>query len=90
MPLTYKQYKILTIEVLIDRLIARNIFWLAFEICNYRKLTGATATNRVLIHWARTMVSKDASDDTIARTIITKLGDAQGISYAEMSVLLHS
>lgn len=36
-PLTYKQYNIVTLEVLIDRLVARNVFWLAYLICDYLK-----------------------------------------------------
>jgi hypothetical protein len=52
MPLTYKQFKLLTTEVIIDRLIARDKFWLAYEICGYLKLTGTKSTCRVLEHWA--------------------------------------
>lgn len=85
-PLTSRQLNQLTIKVLIDRLIARNVFWLAFLICDYLKLTDAHTTNRVLVHWASSMTaSVDASDDTIARTIIEKIGDQPGISYAEIA-----
>lgn len=84
-PLTYKQYKIVTLEVLIDRLVARNVFWLAYLICDYLKLNNDRATNRVLVHWAGQMVQADASDDTVARTIIDKIEERQGISYAEIA-----
>ena len=43
-------------QVLIDRLINRSNYWLAFEICKYLKLNDSTATNRVLVHWASSMV----------------------------------
>jgi len=83
--LTYKQYKIVTLEVLIDRLVARNVFWLAYLICDYLKLNNDRATNRVLVHWAGQMIQADASDDTVARTIIDKIEERQGISYAEIA-----
>jgi hypothetical protein len=75
-----KRYEVMTLKVLIDRLVARNIFWLAFLICDYLKLADPAATNRVLVHWAASMVSESAADDTIARTIIDKIGDRFGIS----------
>eukprot|EP00039_Didymoeca_costata_P016266 m.287847 g.287847 ORF g.287847 m.287847 type:complete len:856 (+) comp16368_c0_seq11:226-2793(+) len=84
-PLSYRQFKLLTTEALIDRLIARNIFWLAYLICDYLKLTDSHTTNRVLVYWASSMVSKDANDDTIARTITDKIQDRRGISYAEIA-----
>ena len=72
-PLTARQLNQLSIKVLIDRLIARNIFWLAFLICDYLKLTDTHTTNRVLVHWASSMTANmSASDDTIARTIIAR------------------
>eukprot|EP00041_Stephanoeca_diplocostata_P031359 m.975716 g.975716 ORF g.975716 m.975716 type:complete len:861 (+) comp23942_c1_seq8:368-2950(+) len=87
MPLTYRQFKMLSIEVIIDRLIARDVFWLAFEICKYLKLTGSKSTNRVLEHWACRLVSADASDDKIARKIIEKLAEesVEGVSYAKIA-----
>jgi hypothetical protein len=49
------------------------------------KVKDADATNRVLVHWAALMVQADASDDTVARTIIDKIEERQGISYAEIA-----
>lgn len=84
--LTYRQLLALSIETLIDRLINRGIYWLAFEICKYLKLSDSTATNRVLVHWASSMVmNQDADDDAIAKTIIRKIGDTKGISYTEIA-----
>jgi hypothetical protein len=85
LPLTYKQYKLLSLQVVIDRLIARNVFWLAYEICKYLRLDGRKATNRVLVHWAKQLVKTDNSDDSVARTIISKLSDVDGVSYAEIA-----
>ena len=39
----------------------------------------------MLVHWASQMVQADASDDTVARTIIDKIEERQGISYAEIA-----
>ena len=87
MPLTYKQFKLLTTEVVIDRLIARDKFWLAYEICGYLKLTGTKSTCRVLEHWASRLVALDGSDDRIARKIIEMIETEQvaGVSYAKIA-----
>ena len=81
--------------MLIDRLINRSIYWLAFEICKFLKLNDSTATNRVLVHWASSMVGtcatctccdarqvmkQSADDDAVARTVISKIGDTKGMS----------
>ena len=42
----------LTLEVLIDRLMMRKLFWLAFEICKYLKMPGDNGVNKVLSTWA--------------------------------------
>lgn len=57
MPLTVRQFRELTVEVLVDRLINRGIYWLAYEICQYLKLEGTQATSRVLVHWASSTIS---------------------------------
>jgi hypothetical protein len=85
MPLTHRQLQLLTVEALVDRLIARGVFWLAFEVCRYLKLRGRSATNRVLVHWAGKMVALDANEDLIASTIVAKLGPVPGISFAEVA-----
>lgn len=87
MPLTYKQYKFLTTEVIIDRLIARDKFWLAYEICGYLKLTGTKSTCRVLENWASKLVALDGSDDRIARKVIEMIEseNVAGVSYAKIA-----
>ena len=45
-----------TTQVLIDRLINRSLYWLAFEICKYMNLTQSHAANRVFVHWASQLV----------------------------------
>lgn len=61
-------------QTVIDRLINRGIYWLAFEICSYMKLHDTDATKRVLVHWASSLVSivcilfavKSASRDVVS------------------------
>ena len=83
-PLTYQQYKLLGPIGLIDRLINQNQHLLAWRICHYLKLRG----DRVLVHWAcaKVMVKKTIeSDSEICETIVKKLQDIPGISYAEIA-----
>eukprot|EP00911_Craspedida_sp_UC1_P002587 UC1_evm5s1915 len=85
-PLTMRQFRELTVEVLVDRLIARGIYWLAYEICKFLKLEGTQATSRVLVHWASSMIRNTAAEDeVVADTIIEKLRDTRGISFAEIA-----
>ncbi|XP_072434982.1 vacuolar protein sorting-associated protein 16 homolog isoform X2 [Chiloscyllium punctatum] len=51
-PLTYPQYKQLTIEILIDRLILRRLYPLAIRICKYMKISELQGASRILAHWA--------------------------------------
>lgn len=79
-PLTYRQYKELGIRVLVDRLIARGLYWLAYEICKYLKLEGQAETRRVLVQWACSQVKRsDADDDAVADIIIDKLKSTEGL-----------
>eukprot|EP00051_Salpingoeca_urceolata_P027676 m.482711 g.482711 ORF g.482711 m.482711 type:complete len:836 (-) comp22644_c0_seq1:37-2544(-) len=85
-PLTHRQLTNLSLEVVIDRLIARGVYWLAYEVCKYLKLEDSKATNRVLVHWASSLIQNHvADDDVIAQTIIDKLGNSKGISFAEIA-----
>ncbi|GCC27552.1 vacuolar protein sorting-associated protein 16 homolog isoform X1 [Chiloscyllium punctatum] len=85
-PLTYPQYKQLTIEILIDRLILRRLYPLAIRICKYMKISELQGASRILAHWACYKVQqKDEPDDSIARAINHKLGDTPGISYSEIA-----
>ena len=54
-PLTMAQFHRLTPRVVIDRLLARRLFPLAQEICQWLALPPKSGVNRVLQHWARYM-----------------------------------
>ncbi|XP_059822989.1 vacuolar protein sorting-associated protein 16 homolog [Hypanus sabinus] len=85
-PLSYPQYKQLTIEVLIDRLILRKLYPLAIKICEYMKISELQGASRILAHWACYKVQqKEEPDDSIARAINHRLGDTPGISYSEIA-----
>lgn len=85
-PLTHTQYKQMTVQVLIDRLVYRKLYPLAIEICRYLKTPEYQGVSRVLKHWACCKVQqKEESDDVIARVVSVKLGEAAGISYSEIA-----
>uniref|UniRef100_A0A8B9HT77 Vacuolar protein sorting-associated protein 16 homolog n=1 Tax=Astyanax mexicanus TaxID=7994 RepID=A0A8B9HT77_ASTMX len=85
-PLTHTQFKQMTVQVLIDRLVYRKLYPLAIEICRYLKTPEYQGVSRVLKHWACCKVQqKEESDEVIARTISLKLGEAAGISYSEIA-----
>uniref|UniRef100_W5MDE9 Vacuolar protein sorting-associated protein 16 homolog n=1 Tax=Lepisosteus oculatus TaxID=7918 RepID=W5MDE9_LEPOC len=85
-PLTHPQYKQMTVQVLIDRLVYRRLYPLAIEVCRYLKIPEYQGVSRVLKHWACNKVQqKEEPDDVIARAVNQKLGDAVGISYSEIA-----
>lgn len=85
-PLTYTQYKQLTIEVLLDRLVLRRLYPLAIQICEYLRLPEVQGVSRILAHWACYKVQqKDVSDEDVARAINQKLGDTPGVSYSDIA-----
>ncbi|NXN69322.1 VPS16 protein, partial [Himantopus himantopus] len=85
-PLTFTQYKQLTIEVLLDRLVLRRLYPLAIRICEYLRLSEIQGVSRILAHWACYKVQqKDKSDEEVAYAINQKLGDTPGISYSEIA-----
>ncbi|XP_043916624.1 vacuolar protein sorting-associated protein 16 homolog [Protopterus annectens] len=85
-PLSYTQYKKLTISTLIDRLVLRKHYPLAIKICEYMKIPEISGTSRLLAHWACYKVTqKNSCDEDIARIINEKIGDAPGISYSEIA-----
>ncbi|CAB1327603.1 unnamed protein product [Coregonus sp. 'balchen'] len=79
-PLTHTQYKQMTVQVLIDRLVYRQLYPLAIEICRYLKTPEYQGVSRVLKHWACCK-----PDESIARAVSVKLGEAAGISYSEIA-----
>ncbi|XP_076871793.1 vacuolar protein sorting-associated protein 16 homolog isoform X2 [Brachyhypopomus gauderio] len=85
-PLTHTQFRQMTIQVLIDRLVYRKLYPLAIEICRYLKTPEYQGVSRVLKHWACCKVQqKEEADESIARAISVKLGETPGISYSEIA-----
>uniref|UniRef100_A0A8C5DAU4 Vacuolar protein sorting-associated protein 16 homolog n=1 Tax=Gouania willdenowi TaxID=441366 RepID=A0A8C5DAU4_GOUWI len=85
-PITHDQYKQLTLQVLIDRLVYRQFYPLAIEICHYLKIPDFLGVSRVLKHWASCKVQqKDLSDEAIARAVCGKVGDSPGVSYSHIA-----
>ncbi|XP_056226167.1 vacuolar protein sorting-associated protein 16 homolog isoform X2 [Seriola aureovittata] len=86
LPLTHTQFKQMTLQVLIDRLVYRQFYPLAIEICRYLKIPDYQGVSRVLKHWASCKVQqKDLSDEAIARVVCVKVGDSPGVSYSHIA-----
>ncbi|KAJ3208091.1 hypothetical protein HK099_000133, partial [Clydaea vesicula] len=81
--LTYSQFLSLTPELLVKRLVNRNLHLLALRISEYLKLN----TNKVLIHWACAKIKNSANnEESISKLILDTLGRSKsGISYAEVA-----
>ncbi|NWR99853.1 VPS16 protein, partial [Motacilla alba] len=80
-PLTFTQYKQLTIEVLLDRLVLRRLYPLAIRICEFLRLTPPCPLSPLV----SPVQQKDKSDEEVAQAINQKLGDAAGISYSDIA-----
>lgn len=82
-PLTIEEYNKLGDHALVERLTHRNLHLLALRVCEYLKLSP----NSVLIHWASSKLesSTSLSDESLAKTIVSKLEMYPGISYAEIA-----
>ncbi|XP_075898377.1 vacuolar protein sorting-associated protein 16 homolog isoform X1 [Nelusetta ayraudi] len=86
LPLTHTQFKQMTLQVLLDRLVYRQFYPLAMEICRYLKIPDYQGVSRVLKHWASCKVQqKDLSDEAIARAVCLKVGDSPGVSYSDIA-----
>ncbi|XP_008323608.1 vacuolar protein sorting-associated protein 16 homolog [Cynoglossus semilaevis] len=86
LPLTHAQFKQMTLQVLIDRLVYRQFYPLAIEICRYLKIPDYQGVSCVLKHWAsRKVQQKDLSDEAIAHAVCSKVGDTPGVSYAQIA-----
>jgi hypothetical protein len=69
---------------LIDRLINRHQHLLAIRLCEYLKIKS----DKVLVHWACAKVmarNNIETDSSLSETIVAKLADIPGISYAEIA-----
>ncbi|TRY82477.1 hypothetical protein DNTS_029961 [Danionella cerebrum] len=73
-PLTHTQFKHITVQVLIDRLVYRKLYPLAIEVCRYLKTPEYQGVQQ-----------KEESDEDIAKAVNTKLADAAGIFYSEIA-----
>ncbi|XP_059906954.1 vacuolar protein sorting-associated protein 16 homolog isoform X6 [Gadus macrocephalus] len=85
-PLTHTQYKQMTVQVLIDRLVYRRLYPLAIEVCRYLKTPEYQGVSRILRHWACSKVQqKGESDEVMVRCISGRLADSPGISYSHIA-----
>ncbi|XP_078488533.1 vacuolar protein sorting-associated protein 16 homolog [Ciona intestinalis] len=84
--LTAAQLENLSMDYLIDRLILRRQFHLAFHVCQYLKIPEKQGSSRILSHWACYKVQqKDVDDGKIAAAVRDKLKSARGVSYANIA-----
>lgn len=86
-PLTYTQMQYLTVQILLDRLVLRQHYYLAIQIAKYLKLPYNEGSSRILAHWACYKVRQTQLDrEQVARDIAEKLGYAPGVSYSEIAM----
>ncbi|KAK6348946.1 hypothetical protein TWF730_009707 [Orbilia blumenaviensis] len=80
--ITADQLERLTPDKLIERLVARQEHLLALRISDYLSLP----TDKIYIHWACMKVKLSVDDeDTICRTIVSKLSGKRGIAFDEIA-----
>ncbi|KAI4173957.1 MAG: hypothetical protein LQ343_002725 [Gyalolechia ehrenbergii] len=78
LPISYDQYRCLTSEKLIQRLINRREYLLAVRLSDYLRLPA----NKIHVHWAiRKVRNSNEDEDTICSTVVGKLNDKPGISF---------
>ncbi|KAL8698637.1 MAG: hypothetical protein Q9201_006460 [Fulgogasparrea decipioides] len=78
LPISYDQYRRLTPEKLVQRLIDRHEYLLAIRLSEYLRLP----TNKIYVHWASQKVRNSTEDeDTICNTVVSKLNNKPGISF---------
>ena len=82
LPLSYDQFKRLTPEKLITRLLNRHEYLLALRISSYLHLP----TSQIHVHWASRKVRLSNDDEeSICRLIVKKLNGLAGISFEEIA-----
>ncbi|KAJ3451823.1 vacuolar protein sorting vps16 [Anaeramoeba flamelloides] len=87
MPLTYRQFEKIGIDLLIERLINRKHHYVALKICEYLRIRK----DRVLVRWACEKVkSETESDEQILKSIISKLGKEENVSFASIASVAYS
>lgn len=78
LPMSYDQYRRLTSEKLVQRLINRHEYLLAIRLSEYLGLPA----NRIYVHWASQKVRTSTEDeDTICDTVVRRLDGKSGISF---------
>ncbi|KAL8998284.1 MAG: hypothetical protein Q9169_002598 [Polycauliona sp. 2 TL-2023] len=78
LPLSYDQYRRLTSEKLVQRLINRHEYLLAIRLSDYLRLP----VSKIHVHWASQKVRTSTKDeDTICHTVVNKLNNKPGISF---------
>ncbi|KAL8860018.1 MAG: hypothetical protein Q9178_003567 [Gyalolechia marmorata] len=78
LPLSYDQYRRLTSEKLIQRLINRHEYLLAIRLSDYLRLPA----NKIHVHWASQKVRTSTEDEeTICNTVVNRLNNKPGISF---------
>lgn len=87
LPLSHEQYRRLTPEKLIERLINRNEYLLALRISGYLKLPP----DRIYVHWAIQKVRSSTEDEeSICSLIVKKLKGKRCISFEEIARAAYS
>lgn len=86
-PITLKQYYRLSTGVLIDRLINRGLYQMAFEICKYLKIPPVQGEVKILRQWAmRKVMDKSVTEERVGEIIINRIATASAVvSYAEIA-----
>lgn len=78
LPMSYDQYRRLTSEKLIQRLINRHEYLLAVRLSEYLRLPA----NKIHVHWASQKVRNSTEDeDAICDAVVSKLNGKPGISF---------
>ena len=91
LPLTHQQYKSLGVDVIIDRMILRNLWPLAVSMCDHLQIPESEGASRVKKHWACWKITQDSCssrkmpDEELAKVIRDKLDKSTGISYADIA-----
>ncbi|KAH6930577.1 hypothetical protein HPB50_014743 [Hyalomma asiaticum] len=86
LPLTYTQLQCLSIDVLLDRLVLRQHYYLALKIARYLRIPDLEGTSRILAHWACYKVAQlHIPTDEVAKAISEKLDSSPGILYSEIA-----
>ncbi|KAH8023314.1 hypothetical protein HPB51_011757 [Rhipicephalus microplus] len=86
LPLTYTQLQCLSIDVLLDRLVLRQHYYLALKIAKYLRIPDLEGTSRILAHWACYKVAQlHIPTDEVAKAISEKLDSSPGILYSEIA-----